>query len=106
MSNNIKALRRRTGKGQREVADALGVKLDTYRSWEQQKRSPTGAMGIKIAQYFGTTTDTVFGSQFSESLPPTPDESDLLSDYRGLSDVDKSAVRSFAAFLSSRNKSD
>lgn len=67
-ANNIKALRVASRKTQAQVAHDLGVKLDRYRSWEQGKRNPTGAMGIKIAEYFGVTTDTVFGSQFAEPI--------------------------------------
>lgn len=58
-ANNIKALRVASKKTQTQVAKDLGVKLDRYRSWEQGKRNPTGQMGIKIAEYFGVTTDAV-----------------------------------------------
>lgn len=84
MHNNIKALREMTHKTQEEVAEDLGVKLARYRSWEQGKRSPTGAMGIKLAQYFGVSTDTVFGSDYAEELPLTSDENMILDLYRAL----------------------
>ena len=84
MRNNIKALREMTHKTQQEVADDLGVTMSRYRSWEQGKRSPTGAMGIRLAEYFGVSTDTVFGSDFAEDVPLTSDESELLEAYRAL----------------------
>lgn len=90
--NNIKSLRIRTGKMQKEVASDLGVKIDRYRSWEQRKRNPTGAMVGKIADYFGVTMDTVLGSKQASPLPPTTDEQRLLDAYRQLNDADRSAV--------------
>ena len=99
MSNNIKALREATGKTQDEVASDLGVKLSRYRSWEQGKRSPTGAMGIKLAEYFGVSTDTVFGSMYAEPLPLTPDESHLVDTYRQLDQPGQHAVMTLAEGL-------
>ena len=90
--NNIKSLRIRTGKMQKEVAHDLDVKLDRYRSWEQRKRNPTGAMVGKIADYFGVTMDTVLGSKQASPLPPTTDEQRLLDAYRNLDDTDKATV--------------
>lgn len=84
MRNNIKALREMAHKTQEQVADDLGIKVSRYRSWEQGKRSPTGAMGIKLAEYFHVSTDTVFGSDFSEEVSLTSDETELLDFYREL----------------------
>ena len=90
--NNIKALRVRTGKMQKEVAHDLGVKLDRYRAWEQRKRNPTGAMVSTIADYFGVTMDTVLGSRQASPLPPSTDEQLLLDAYRQLNDTDRATV--------------
>ena len=102
MSNNIKMLRESLGKTQDEVADDLGVKLSRYRSWEQGKRSPTGAMGIKLAKYFGVSTDTVFGSIFAVQLPLTPEETHLVDTYRSLDDPGKHAVMTLAEGLAGK----
>lgn len=100
-ANNIKALRVASKKTQTQVARDLGVKLDRYRSWEQGKRNPTGAMGIKLAEYFGVTTDTVFGSKFAEPVRESlsPDEEALLNLYRSLGDDMKRAVLAVATAL-------
>ena len=101
-ANNIKALRVAAKKTQTQVARDLGVKLDRYRSWEQGKRNPTGAMGIQIAEYFGVTTDTVFGSRFAEPIQVTlsQDEEMLLGLYRSLNQDLKRAVIAVASALS------
>ena len=101
MGNNLKALRAAANKTQIQVANDLGVKLDTYRSWAQGKRNPTGQMGIKLAEYFGTTTDTVFGSPFAEPVVQglTRDEEELLEFYRALGNESKLAVRTVAYAL-------
>ena len=88
-ANNIKKLRKLTGKSQQDVADDLCVTLSRYRSWEQGRRSPTGAMGVKLAEYFKVSTDTVYGSSFSENLDGdsalTSDEHVLIENYQKLS---------------------
>ena len=101
MANNLKALRVASKKTQTQVARDLGIKLDTYRSWEQGKRNPTGQMGIKLAEYFGVTTDTIFGSPFAEPIVQrlAPDEEELLELYRILGSESKLAVRTVAYAL-------
>lgn len=100
-ANNIRALRVAANKTQTQVAHDLGVKLDRYRSWEQGKRNPTGAMGIKIANYFGVTTDTVFGSRFTEPIVESlsEDERALVKLYRSMSQDRKRAVAAVAEVL-------
>lgn len=100
-ANNIKALRVASKKTQTQVAKDLGVKLDRYRSWEQGKRNPTGMMGVKIAEYFGVTTDTAFGSQFAEPIHVSlsQDEEMLLKLYRSLNQDLKRAVLTVATVL-------
>ena len=104
MSNNIKALREATGKKQEEVASDLGVKLSRYRAWEQGKRSPTGAMGVKLAEYFGVSTDTVFGSIYSEPLPLTVDEKRLISAYRTLDEHQQSTILAMVEGIAKGNR--
>lgn len=95
MSNNIKALRVASKKTQTQVARDLGVKLETYRSWEYGKRNPTGQMAIKLAKYFGTTTDTVLDSAFAEPIKwkLSQEEETLVEMYRKLNPESKIAVK-------------
>ena len=101
MGNNLKALRVASKKTQTQVARDLGIKVDTYRSWEQGKRNPTGQMGIRLAEYFGVSTDTVFGSPFAEPVAPrlATDEEELIELYRRLNVESRLAVRTVAYAL-------
>ena len=40
---NVKAVREKTNKNQKEFADMIGVKVGTLRNWEQGRRKPDGA---------------------------------------------------------------
>jgi len=40
---NVKEVREKTNKNQKEFADMIGVKLGTLRNWEQGRRKPDGA---------------------------------------------------------------
>jgi len=40
---NVKEVREKTNKNQKEFADMIGVKLGTLRNWEQGRRQPDGA---------------------------------------------------------------
>lgn len=102
MGNNIKKLRIASKKKQTQVAQELGVKLDRYRSWEQGKRNPPSEMGIRIAEYFGVSTDTVYDSQFAQPIKQSlsVDEEELVELYRALDDNAKTAVLTTARALS------
>lgn len=39
---DVKAVRRKLNVSQKELATAIDVSVDTVKSWEQQRRTPTG----------------------------------------------------------------
>ena len=94
MKTNLKLVRTITGKSQEDVAKELGVALSTYQKYEQGQRKLTGDTLIQLARIFGTTTDTILGSQFSELKTETlmPDEARLLSAYRSFDASQQEAV--------------
>lgn len=57
----LKELRNNRGLTQFEVAKGLGVTQPTYQQWETGKRSPTSETLLKLADYFGVTTDSLLG---------------------------------------------
>lgn len=57
----IKELRRKYGVTQKSVAEYFHVPQNTFSQWETGARQPDNAMLIKIADYFGVTTDYLLG---------------------------------------------
>lgn len=55
--SNLANVRKMHGKTQEQVARDLDVPVGTYRSWEQQKSSPTANRLARLALYFGCSAD-------------------------------------------------
>lgn len=55
--DRLKRLREARGLTQEQTADNLGIPLRTYRSYETDTREPNSGVLIKIAKFFGVTTD-------------------------------------------------
>jgi len=45
---------------QKEVAERLGIKTNTYGSWEADKTHPSGHYFPQLAEIFGVTLDKLF----------------------------------------------
>lgn len=54
---NLANIRKMHNKTQEQVARDLDVPISTYRSWEQQKNSPTADRLARLALYFGCSAD-------------------------------------------------
>ena len=52
--------RKAKGWSQREVAEFLGVKGNTYNGWERGTRNPDLEMAGRIAKLFGMTVEEIF----------------------------------------------
>ena len=46
---NVKAIRLKLEVSQQELADALGTRVDTIKSWENKRRNPTGLAAKVLA---------------------------------------------------------
>lgn len=60
-----------------DAADALGVSQPTLSGWESDRKSPTSKMLVKIAEYYGVTTDYLLGRDIelhSDHTVPIPVE--------------------------------
>jgi len=58
----IRDLREDADKTQQEVADALGMWLNTYRNYENGKREPPFDFMIALAQYYNVSLDYLAGA--------------------------------------------
>ena len=57
MYKRIKDLREDADKSQKEVADALGMWLNTYRNYENGKRVPPFDFMVDLAKYYNVSLD-------------------------------------------------
>lgn len=73
---NLKDFRREFGDAvgrelsQEEIADAAGIRVDTYRSWESGRRRPETDGLIPLARLYGRIVE-----DFYDPTPPPPDAS-------------------------------
>ena len=105
MKNNLKQIRELKGLEQADVAGDLGLSLSTYRSWEQGARGLNGEKLVMFARYFGVSTDTILGTEFSklhQEKALTPDESRLIAAYRTLDNQQQQTVLSMVEGLANK----
>lgn len=63
MKNNIKTIREKKGMTQKECADAFGVTLRAWQTYEQGVSEPKYEMLCRIADFYGVTTDYLLGRE-------------------------------------------
>ena len=61
--SNLKKIRKSKGLTMDEVATAVGISMSGYSRIESGKRSITGDMVKKLADYFGVSTDAILGME-------------------------------------------
>lgn len=71
LSEQIKNLRTAKGINQVELAKCLGVTKQSVSNWENENIMPSIDMLIKIAEYFGVTTDFLLGLSKNHTLNTT-----------------------------------
>ena len=62
---NLKLLRKRSGKSQEELAQALGLNRSTYSGYENEVAQPSLEMLLSISQYHKVTLDDLIAKDFS-----------------------------------------
>jgi transcriptional regulator with XRE-family HTH domain len=100
MLTNLKEIRGRTGKTQQQVADEIGIKRWTYINWEQGKTELDGKKLKLLSQYFDVSIDAILGideAVLYERAGFSPDEQQLIFDYRSLSDQGREYIRQTVA---------
>ena len=59
--NNLKYLRKKNGKTQKEIADFLGIVQQAYGHYETGRRQIPAENIVKLADYFGVSIDELMG---------------------------------------------
>lgn len=91
LNEKIKELRKAKRVSQVEMASALGLTKQCVSNWENDNIQPSIEMLVKIADYFGVTTDYLLGRS----------ETDVIN-VEGLSPVEISHIRDIVADLRNR----
>ena len=60
MKNTLKIQRAIKNTTQADLADAIGVSRQTINSMELAKYTPSTALALKIARYFGKSVEEIF----------------------------------------------
>lgn len=92
LSEKIKELRKAKRVSQVEMANSLGLTKQCVSNWENDNIQPSVEMLVKIADYFGVTTDYLLCRK---------KETDVIS-VEGLTPVEISHIRDIVADLRNR----
>ena len=63
MKNQVRELRTKQGLAQGQLAEAMGVSRQTVNSIETERYTPSLALAIALARYFGVTVEEMFDDQ-------------------------------------------
>ena len=79
---NLKELRQKINKTQKDVANDLGLQLQTYQNYELSRREPDNKMLVLLADYFNTSVDYILGRNNDNILNINilpPEEKNIIS---------------------------
>lgn len=108
--NRLKFLREEKGLFQSDIAKILGVSVAAVGFYENEKRDMSPDTIIKLAEYFGVSTDYLLGK--SDIRNPEKNDLDKLQiglstkDYSNISEEQLKQIEDFAKFVLKDNKKD
>ncbi|MDO4398517.1 MAG: helix-turn-helix domain-containing protein [Oscillospiraceae bacterium] len=59
IASSMILLRTKYGKTQKEVAETIGIKPNTYNQYEKMKNEPPAEIIVRLAQYYGVSADDI-----------------------------------------------
>lgn len=100
--DRLKKLRLARGLSQQDVAEALGLKVNTYRNYENNDREPNSTVLIKLGAYFGVTLDYLLDYHCDNKKSPPPENKweALEQHLNTLSDAELIEIEEYLEFLS------
>lgn len=110
-AERLKALRKESGLTQIQFASAMSVASGTVAMWETKKREPNFEALIRIADFFGVTTDYLLGRTDiptgyviqNEKLPTSLVDSGVESVVKlGVPDLTEREIEGIRRFLAER----
>jgi transcriptional regulator with XRE-family HTH domain len=72
-AENLKAEREARGLTQQQLADGVGVTQGLVAQWENNQRTPSLKVAIRLARSLGVTVDGLLSpDELAAKVPPTP----------------------------------
>ncbi|MBQ5441251.1 MAG: helix-turn-helix transcriptional regulator [Firmicutes bacterium] len=100
MIKNLKLLRKECAISQKTLGEIIGVSQQSINKYENYNIEPDISTLIRLADYFNTSVDYLIGNseirqgaEMAMSFNLTQDETDLVTEYRKLSENEKEAAR-------------
>jgi transcriptional regulator with XRE-family HTH domain len=87
IGTQLRNLLEQDGITQKELAEALNISTTTLNGYVQNRRQPDARMVIRLASYFHTTTDYIYGLttlRESTTTPYNAEERHLVNIYRAI----------------------
>ena len=99
IGDTLKQLRTKQGLTSEELCSKIGIKGGSYRNYERNDRKPDYDTLVKLADFYGVTTDYLLGRPDAKEPPdpiaslPTVDEmeKDLFREWLGLDEASRKA---------------
>lgn len=73
-TDKLKLLRKEKKLTQKEIAEQIGIKQNSYSDWETGKNEPNLENVVKLAKILDTTTDDLLGRTYYSMIDWTPFE--------------------------------
>lgn len=105
--NRIREFRRKMGLTQIELSNVLNTSQGSLSGYETGRIEPDMDMMMKMAQFFNTTLDDLFGTDGNEQIQEIADIDFALSgEIRDLSDAEKQDVLDYVRFKRAQKAKD
>lgn len=111
LKDRLVKLRKELNLTQEEFAQKIGYTRTAISAWEIGRNEPSNADTIKIANFFGVSTDYLLGKtdvrNSGEQIDEVLNEAMIgmsKSDYEKLTETQKKQIRDFAIFVKNQNK--
>lgn len=92
IGKQLRNLLEQDGITQKELAEALNITTTTLNGYVQNRRQPDAKMVIRLASYFHTSTDYIYGLttlRESSTTPYNAEERHLVNIYRAIPEDQK-----------------
>ena len=99
----LKEIRKNVGASPQQLAELLGISVQSYYRYENGQNEPSLPALIKLADYFGVSLDYLCGRNFSAISQVDETDVEILDGIKKLSSQQKERVIGYIACLHGNN---